>query len=55
MNVENTWDGKMEANVIERPIECITEMEVENILSAMKLGKAPGPIGMSREKLLTKG
>ena len=29
MNVENTRDDRMEADVIEGPIECITEMEVE--------------------------
>ena len=52
MNVENTWDGRMEADMIEGPIECITEMEAENALNAMKLGKAPGPAGLSSEMLL---
>ena len=36
MNVENTRD----AEVIERPIECTTELEVENALNAMKFCKA---------------
>ena len=40
MNVKNTWDGRVEADVTEGPKKCITEMEVENALSAMKLGKA---------------
>ena len=43
MNVENTWVGRMEADVIEGLIKCITKMEVENALSAMKSGKAPAP------------
>ena len=55
MNVENTWDGRVEADVIEEPIECITEMKVENALSAMELGKAPGPTGASSEILLAAG
>ena len=42
----------MEADVKERSIECITEMEMENALSAIKLGKAPAPTGISSEILL---
>ena len=49
MNEKNTWDGIVEINVIEKPIECITEVEVENAVSAIKLGKQPGPTGVSRK------
>ena len=52
MNVENTWHGKVEADVMEESIKCIIEMEVKNTLSAIKLGKAPGPTDVSSEMLL---
>ena len=55
MNVENTWNGAVEADLIEVPIECITEMEVENALSAIKLGKALGPKGVSSKMLFAAG
>ena len=52
MNVENTWDGIVKVDVIAGPIECITEMEVKNALSAMKRGKAPNATGASCEMSL---
>ena len=55
MNVENTWNGAVEADLIEVPIECITEMSVENALSAMKLGKALGPSGVSSKMVFGAG
>ena len=55
MIVKNTWDGIVEADVMEGPIECITEMKVENALTAIKLGKEPGPTCVLSEMLLAAG
>ena len=55
MNVENTRDDRMEADVIEGPIECITEMEVEIALKCNETWWAPGPTGISNEMFLVAG
>ena len=43
LNVENDWDGILEADIVEGPCELISEREVEEAIRNMKVGKAAGP------------
>ena len=55
MNVENDWDGVMEADMVEGPRERITEEEVKRTIRQMKIGKAAGPSGVVSEMLRAAG
>ena len=43
MNVENQWDQKVETDMVEGPVEGVTDKEVVEAMNKMKLGKAAGP------------
>ena len=44
MSVENEWDQMVEVdNMVEGPIEGVTDEEVMEAMNKMKLGKAAGP------------
>ena len=51
LNEENEWDGCVEADSIEGPIQAITYEEVEKAMRKMKLGKAAGPTGVMADHL----
>ena len=43
INVENEWDQMVEADIVEGPVEGVTDEEVMEAMNKMKLGKAAGP------------
>jgi len=51
LNEENEWDGRLDAEMNEGPCEEISEDEVKDALSRMKVGKAAGPSGVTAELL----
>ena len=55
LNVENDWDGVLEADVMEGPCELISEVEVKEAIKNMKVGKAGGPSEVVGEMLKAAG
>ena len=51
MNEENSWDGMVNVEVVEGPMEPFALNEVERALGIMKNGKASGPTGIVKEHL----
>ena len=51
MNEENPWDGMVNVEVVEGPMEPFAMNEVERALGIMKNGKASGPTGIVKEHL----
>ena len=51
MNDENSWDGMVNAKVVEGPMEPFVMKEVERALGIMKNGKASEPTGIVKEHL----
>ena len=51
MNEENPWDGMVNVEVVEGPMEPFAMNEVERTLGIMKNGKASGPTGIVKEHL----
>ena len=41
-NIDNDWDGVLEADVMEGPCELISEVEVKEAIKNIKVGKAGG-------------
>ena len=42
MNVENEWDQMVEANMLEGPVEGVSDKKVMEGMNKMRLGKAAG-------------
>ena len=55
MNVENIWDQMTEVDVVEGPVERVTQDEVVSAIKKMKLGKAAGPSEVSLEMITASG
>ena len=51
MDEENPWDGMVNVEVVEGPMEPFAINEVEIALKIMKNGKASGPTGIVKEPL----
>ena len=51
LNEENEWDGCVEGDSIEGPIQAISYEEVEKAVRKMRLGKAAGPTGVMADHL----
>ena len=51
LNVENEWDGKVDADRIEGPQQAITKVEVRKAIKKMRTGKAGGPSGIVSDML----
>ena len=51
LNVENEWDGKVDADRIEGPQQAITKVEVRKAIKKMRTGKAGGPSGIVLDML----
>ena len=51
MNEENPWDGMVNVEVVEGPMEPFAMNEVGRALEIMKNGKASGPTGIVKEHL----
>jgi hypothetical protein len=55
MNEENEWDGEVEADVVQGPIDRVTEGEVMRAIKAMKMGKAAGVSEIAAEHVVASG
>ena len=55
MNVENEWDQMVEADMVEGPVEGVTDEEVMEAMNKMKLGKAAGPSEVNKYMIITSG
>ena len=52
MNVENEWDQIVEADMVEGPVEGVTDEEVMEAMNRMKLGKAAGPSEVNMDMVI---
>ena len=55
MNVENKWDQMVEVDMVEGPVEGVTDEEVMEAMNKMKLGKAAGPSEVSMDMVIAGG
>ena len=55
MNVENEWDQMVEADMVEGPVEGVTDEEVMEAMHKMKLGKAAGPSEVNMGMIMASG
>ena len=56
MGKENDWNHNVEGDAVRGPVVCVCrEMEVLQVLSEMKTGKAPGPSEVSLELIADSG
>ena len=55
MNVENEWDQMVEVNMIEGPVEGVTDEEVMAAMNKMKLEKAAGPSEVNMDMIIASG
>lgn len=55
MNEENEWDQRVEADLVEGPVERISREEVVKAMREMKVGKAAGPSEVSVEMIAASG
>ena len=55
MNVENGWDQMVEVDVVEGPVEGVTDEEVMEALNKMKLGKTAGPSEVNMDMIIPSG
>ena len=55
MNVENEWDQMVEADMVEGPVEGLTNEEVMEAMNETKLGKAAGPSEVNMDKIIASG
>lgn len=53
MNEENEWDGSVDADKLEGPVQHFVMKEVENVLGNLKQGKASCSSGIIKEHLVT--
>ena len=55
MIVENEWDQMVEADMVEGPVERVTDEEVMEAMNKMKLGKAAGPSDIITDMIIASG
>ena len=55
MNAENKWDQMVEADVVEGPVEGVTDEAVMGPMHKMKLGKAAGPSEVNMDMIIASG
>ena len=55
MKVENEWDQMVEVDMLEGPVEGVTDEEVMEALNKMKLGKAAGPSEVNMDMIIASG
>ena len=55
MNVENEWDQMVEVDMVEGPVEGVTDEEVMEAMNKMKLGKAAGPSEVNMNMIIASG
>ena len=55
MNVENEWDQVVEVDMVEGPVEGVTDEKVMEAMNKMKLGKAAGPSEANMDMIIASG
>ena len=55
MNVENEWDQMVEVDMVEGPVEGVTDEEVMEAMNKMKLEKAAGPSEVNMDMTIASG
>ena len=55
MNVENEWDHMVEADMVEGPVEGVTDEEVMEAMNKMKLGNAGEPSKVNMDTIRASG
>ena len=55
MNAENEWDQQVEVDLVQGPLDKVTEGEVVRAIKAMKLGKATGVSEVAAEHVVASG
>ena len=55
MNVENEWDQMVEVDMVEGPVEGVTDEEVMEAMNKMTLGKAAGPSKVNMDMIIASG
>ena len=55
MNVENEWDQMVEVDMVEGPMEGVTDEEVIEAMNKMKLGKTAGPSEVNMDMIIASG
>ena len=55
MNVENEWNQMVEADMVEEPIEGVTDEEVMEARNKMKLRKAAVPSEVNKDMIIASG
>ena len=55
MNVENEWHQMVEADMVEKPVEGVTDEEVMKAMNKMKLRKAAGPSEVNMDMIIASG
>ena len=55
INVENEWDQMVEVDMVEGPVEGITDEEVMEAMNKMKLGEAAGPSEINMDMIIASG
>ena len=55
MNVENEWDQMVEADMVEGPVEKVTDKEVVEATNIMKLREAAGPSEVNMDRVIARG
>jgi len=53
--MKNEWDHATEADMIEGPVERITDDEIVKAIGSMKTRKAPGPSEVNTEMVIVSG
>ena len=54
-HVENEWDQMVEADMVEGPVEGITDVEVMEAINKMKLGKVARPSEVNMDMIIASG
>ena len=55
MNVENEWDQMVEIDMVEGPVERVTDEELMEAMNNMKLGKAAGAPEVNMDMIIASG
>ena len=55
INVENEWDQMVETDMVEGPVEGVTDEEVLEAMNKTNLGKAAGPSEINKDMIIASG
>ena len=55
MNVENEWDQMIEVDMVEGPVEGVTDKKVMKAMNKKKFGKAAGLLEVNMDMIIARG